>query len=61
MVGASCWLPQFGFGVATQIDADEAYRPLRVLQMLFVVLVLLLLLCATGMFVFLPTSPGGGA
>ena len=52
VVGASCWLPQFGFGVATQIDADEAYRPLRVLQLLFVVLVLSLLLCATGMFVF---------
>ena len=32
VVGASTWLPQFGFGVATQIDADEAYRPLRILQ-----------------------------
>ena len=52
VVGASSWLPQFGFGVATQIDADEAYRPLRVLQLVFVVLVLCLLLCATGMFVF---------
>lgn len=52
VVGASRWLPQFGFGVATQIDADEAYRPLRVLQLIFVVLVLSLLLCATGMFVF---------
>jgi hypothetical protein len=52
VVGASCWLPQYGFGVATQIDADEAYRPLRVLQLVFVLLVLSLLLCATGMFVF---------
>ena len=52
VVGASCWLPQFGFGVATQIDADEAYRPLRVLQMVFVVLILFLLLCATGLFIF---------
>jgi hypothetical protein len=52
IVGASCWLPQFGFGVATQIDADEAYRPLRILQLVFVVLVLFLLLCATAMFVF---------
>ena len=51
VVGASCWLPQFGFGVATQIDAEEAYRPLRVLQVVFVVLVLVLLLCATAMFV----------
>jgi len=52
VVGASCWLPQFGFGVATQMDAEEAYRPLRVVQLVFVVLVLVLLLCATGMFVF---------
>jgi len=52
VVGASCWLPRFGFGVATQIDANEAFRPLRVLQVVFVVLVLSLLLCATGMFVF---------
>ncbi len=51
IVGAACWLPQFGFGVATQIDAEEAYRPLRVLQWIFVVLVLFLLLCATAMFV----------
>lgn len=51
VVGASRWLPHFGFGVATQIDADEAYRPLRVLQWIFVLLVLFLLLCATGMFV----------
>jgi serine/threonine protein kinase len=36
----------------TQIDADEAYRPLRVLRLVFVVMVLFLLLCATGMFVF---------
>lgn len=52
VVGASCWLPQSGFGVATQVNAEEAYRPLRVLQLVFVVLVLSLLLCATGMFVF---------
>ncbi len=52
VVGASRWLPQFGFGVATQIDATEAYRPLHVLQWIFVVLFLSLLLSATGMFVF---------
>jgi len=50
VVGASCWLPEFGFGVATQIDASEAYRPLHILQWIFVVLILFLLLCATGMF-----------
>jgi serine/threonine protein kinase len=52
VVGASCWLPDFGFGVATQIDADEAYRPLHVLQLVFVVVILFLLLCATTLFVF---------
>jgi eukaryotic-like serine/threonine-protein kinase len=52
VVGASCWLPQFGFGVATQIDAGEAYRPMHVLQLIFMVLILFLLLCATGLFVF---------
>ncbi len=52
VVGASVWLPQFGFGVATQMDADEAYRPLRILQGVFMVLILFLLLCATGLFVF---------
>ena len=51
VVGASRWLPQYGFGVATQIDATEAYRPLRVLQSVFAVLVLFLLLCATALFV----------
>jgi serine/threonine protein kinase len=52
VVGAWRWLPQLGFGVATQIDADEAYRPLHVLQLLFVILSLLLVLCAIGMFLF---------
>ena len=52
VVGASCWLPEFGFGVATQIDADEAFRPLHVLQLIFAMLVLFLLLCATGLYVF---------
>jgi serine/threonine protein kinase len=52
VVGAWRWLPQLGFGVATQIDAGEAYRPLRVLQLLFLILFLLLVLCAMGMFLF---------
>jgi len=52
VVGAWRWLPQLGFGVATQIDATEAYRPLHVLQSLFVALFLLLVLAAIGTFVF---------
>ena len=51
-VGAWRWLPEEEIGVATQIDASEAYRPLRVLKLLFTMLCLLLLLCATGMFLF---------
>jgi len=52
VVGAWRWLPQLGFGVATQMDAEEAYRPLHMLQWLFVSLCLLLVLCAVGMFIF---------
>jgi len=52
VVGAWHWLPKQGFGVATQMDATDAFRPLRILQLVFVILVLLLLLCASGMFVF---------
>jgi hypothetical protein len=46
VVGAWRWLPQLGFGVVTQIDAAEAYRPLRVLQSLFIALFVLLVICA---------------
>ena len=52
VVGAWRWLPDHGFGVATQIDANEAYKPLRVLQLVFVLLFLLLVLCACIMFLF---------
>ncbi len=52
VVGAWRWLPHLGFGIATQIDADEAYRPLHIVRLLFLLLLLLLLLCAIGMFIF---------
>jgi hypothetical protein len=52
VVGAWRWLPHLGFGVATQIDADEAYRPLHVVRLLFLMLLLLLVLCAVGMLLF---------
>ncbi len=55
VVGAWRWLPE-GFGIATQMDASEAYQPLRVLKLLFTLLCLLLVLCATGMFVFTYTN-----
>jgi hypothetical protein len=52
VVGAWRWLPEHGFGVASQIDASEAFRPLRVLQGVFVILFLLLMLCSCIMFLF---------
>lgn len=52
VVGAWRWLPQHGFGVATQVDATEAFRPLGVLKVLFVMLFLLLLICTLLMFLF---------
>jgi eukaryotic-like serine/threonine-protein kinase len=52
VVGAWRWLPSLGFGVVTQMDATEAYRPLHLLQLLFTLLTLLLILCAVGMFIY---------
>ncbi len=49
VVGAWRWLPLRGFGVATQIDASEAFETLRVLKFLFLILFLLLLLAATSL------------
>ena len=52
VIGAWRWLPQLGIGVVTQVDANEAHRPLRVLQFIFITLFLLLVLCAVVLFVF---------
>lgn len=46
------WLPDLGFGVATEQDASEAFWLLRVLQFIFVILFLLLVLCSLILFVF---------
>ena len=35
VVGAWTWLPEYGFGVATEIDRAEAYRPLAILRTAF--------------------------
>jgi serine/threonine-protein kinase len=37
VVGAAQWLPEFGMGVAIEIDAAEAYAPLRYLNLAFAV------------------------
>lgn len=52
VVGAWCWLPKEGFGVATKIDAAEAYQPLSVLRLIFISLILLLALCTTVIVLF---------
>ena len=46
------WLPNLGFGVATEEDASEAFWLLSVLQFIFVILFLLLVLCSIVLFVF---------
>jgi len=47
VIGAWAWLPQYGFGVITQVDAKEAFAPAKYLYLL-VAAVLLLLLSASG-------------
>jgi serine/threonine protein kinase len=46
VVGAWRWLPQYDFGVGTKMDAREAYRPLRVVRGVFLILFLLLVLAS---------------
>jgi eukaryotic-like serine/threonine-protein kinase len=46
IIGAWMWLPHYGFGVGTKMDAREAYRTLRLVRMVFVVLFLLLVLAS---------------
>jgi serine/threonine protein kinase len=46
VVGAWQWLPKYGFGVGTKIDAREAFESLRVVRRVFLILFLLLILAA---------------
>jgi len=46
VLGAWMWLPHYGFGVGTKIDAREAYRTLRLVRTVFVILFLLLVLAS---------------
>ena len=52
VVGAWQWLPKYEFGVATKLDAAEAFQPLRVLQLVFLILLLLSVLSGVGLFLF---------
>jgi tRNA A-37 threonylcarbamoyl transferase component Bud32 len=46
VIGAWMWLPHYGFGVGTKIDAREAFRTLRLVRTVFVILFLLLALAS---------------
>ncbi|MCE9548206.1 MAG: serine/threonine protein kinase [Planctomycetia bacterium] len=50
VVGAWQWLDDYDFGVATEIDVSEAFRPIYILRTAFRVLMGLLILAATGIF-----------
>jgi tRNA A-37 threonylcarbamoyl transferase component Bud32 len=46
------WLPRYELGVATKLDAEEAFRPLYILKLAFWGLMGLLILAAIAIFVF---------
>jgi len=52
VVGAWRWLPKYGFGVGTKIDAREAFQPLRVVRRVFLILFLLLVLASLIILLF---------
>lgn len=49
-VGACKWLPEYGYGIATEVDVADAFRPLYVLRLAIWGLFGLLLLSACGIF-----------
>ena len=51
VVGAWTWLPDLGFGLATEVDVGEAFAPVYILRRAFYALMGLLLLSALGIFV----------
>ena len=52
VIGAWHWFEKYGFGVATQMDYEEAYRPLAILNRTFWGLFALLGLSTIAIFVF---------
>jgi hypothetical protein len=50
VVGAWRWLEEYDFGVATEIDVAEAFRPVYILRRAFAALMGLLILSAVGIF-----------
>jgi tRNA A-37 threonylcarbamoyl transferase component Bud32 len=52
VVGAWAWLPEYGMGVATEVAAREAFQTLYLVRGAFLVLFVLLVLSAAGIFAF---------
>ncbi len=52
VVGAWTWLPEHNIGITTEIDHEEAYRPLAILQRTFYGLYALLGFSSVAIFVF---------
>ncbi len=52
VVGAWNWLSEYEIGLATEIDMDEAYRPLTILSWVFWSLYVLLITASIAIFVF---------
>ena len=52
-VGAWSWLPECEIGVASKVDAAEAFRPLYLLRDVFWGLLVLLVMSAAGIFAFM--------
>ncbi|HVX11518.1 MAG TPA: serine/threonine protein kinase [Pirellulales bacterium] len=51
-IGAWMWLPEYGFGVATEVDRADAFRPLQMLRFVFWGLFALLVVCSVAIFIF---------
>jgi hypothetical protein len=49
-VGAWRWLPEYDFGIGTEVDVAEAFRPVYILRRAFWILMALLGLSAVGIF-----------
>lgn len=52
VTGAWAWLPEYNIGLATEIDFDEAYRPLTILKRTFWALYVLLAFSAAAIYAF---------
>lgn len=50
-LGAWTWLPEYDFGVVTEVSRDEAYQPVTILRRAFAVLLLMLAVAAVALFV----------